>query len=48
MKKFGGMQLPGGVTMNGQQIFEEATREITETEQEIRNTYEAPPQFLVG
>lgn len=48
MKKFGGMQLPGGVTMNGQQIFEEAVKEITDTEQEIRNTYEAPPGFLVG
>ena len=48
MKKFGGMQLPGGVTMNGQQIFEEATNEIKEIEQYIENTYQAPPQFLVG
>ena len=48
MKKFGGMQLPGGVTMNGQQIFEEAINEITAAEQEIRNTYEQPPAFLVG
>ena len=48
MKKFGGMQLPGGVTMNGQQIFEEATREIESIEKDIRDTYEAPPQFLVG
>jgi hypothetical protein len=48
MKKFGGMQLPGGITMNGQQIFEEAEREIKETQEMIRNTYEAPPGFLVG
>ena len=48
MKKFGGMALPGGITMNGQQIFEEAVNEIREIEQEIRNTYEAPPTFLVG
>lgn len=48
MKKFGGMSLPGGITMNGQQIFEEAVNEIREIEQEIRNTYEAPPTFLVG
>lgn len=48
MKKFGGMQLPGGITMNGQQIFEEALKEITEAEAEIRNTYEQPPIFLVG
>lgn len=48
MKKYGGMQLPGGITMNGQQIFDEAIGEITSAEQEIRNTYEAPPAFLVG
>lgn len=48
MKKFAGMQLPGGITMNGQQIFDEATNEIAAAEQEIRNTYEAPPGFLVG
>ena len=48
MKKFGGMQLPGGIVMNGQQIHDEAVQEITELEQLIRNTYEEPPQFLVG
>lgn len=48
MKKFGGMQLPGGITMNGQQIFDEAVQEIKDLETEIRNTYEAPPQFMIG
>lgn len=48
MKKFAGMQLPGGITMNGQQIFDEAVREIAEIEQNIRDTYESPPAFLVG
>jgi hypothetical protein len=48
MKKFGGMQLPGGITMNGQQIFNEADEEIKELEKEIRDTFEEPPQFLVG
>lgn len=48
MKKFGGMQLPGGITMNGQQIFEEAVNEIAAAEKEIRDTYEQPPTFLVG
>jgi hypothetical protein len=42
------MQLPGGVTMNGQQIYEEAINDISAVEQEIRNTYEQPPPFLVG
>jgi hypothetical protein len=48
MKKFAGMQLPGGITMNGQQIYEEAVTEIKELEDLIRDTYEEPPQFLMG
>ena len=48
MKKFGGMQLPGGITMNGQAIFDEAVQEIKDLEALIRDTYEEPPQFLVG
>lgn len=48
MKKFGGMTLPGGITMNGQQIFEEAVAEIKELEEYIENTYQSPPRFLVG
>ena len=48
MKKFAGMQLPGGIQMNGQAIYEEAVTEIKEIEDLIRDTYEEPPQFLVG
>jgi len=48
LKKFSGMSLPGGVNINGQQIYDEAVQEIKELEEEIRNTYEEPPQFLVG
>lgn len=48
MKKFGGVQLIGGVTLNGQAIYEEAMNEITTIEKYIRDTYEAPPGFLVG
>lgn len=48
MKKFGGMQLPGGIIMNGQQIYNEAVEEITFLEDQVRLVYEAPPQFLVG
>ena len=48
MSKFAGMQLPGGVTMNGVQIFQDAQNEIKEIEELIRNTHEEPPQFLVG
>lgn len=48
MKKFANMQLPGGITMNGQQVYDEAVQEINEIEQLIRDTYEEPPQFLIG
>jgi len=48
MSKFAGMQLPGGITMNGVQIFQDAVAEIKELEEEIRTTYQEPPQFLMG
>ena len=48
MSKFDKMPLPGGVTMRGSEIRDEAMTEITNIEQEIRNTYESPPSLLVG
>jgi len=48
MKKFQGMQLPGGIMMNGQQIYNEADQEIKEIEQLIRDTHEEPPQMIIG
>jgi hypothetical protein len=48
MKKFGGMQLPGGITMNGQQIYEEAVAEIKELEEKIRSTFEEPISLQIG
>jgi len=48
MKKFGGIQLPGGVTLNGDQIFQEAVQEINIIEDEMQKRYELPPTFMVG
>lgn len=48
MSKFDKMALPGGVTMRGVDIYNEAVSDIASAEQEIRNTYEQPPAFLVG
>lgn len=48
MSKFAGMQLPGGVTMNGIAMYQDAMNEIKDIEELIRNTHEEPPQFLVG
>lgn len=46
--KFEGMQLPGGVTMNGRQIFEDANNEIEKLDDKIRSDYELPVDFFVG
>ena len=46
--KFEGMQLPGGVTLNGRQIFDDATNEIERLREKIRLDFEMPADFFVG
>ena len=48
MKKFGGMQLPGGIVMNGQQVYDEAVEEISSIEAEMQSKAELPVDFMVG
>lgn len=48
LKKFSGLTLPGGVTMNGQQIFDEAMTEITDLEKEMETNFGAPLQFMMN
>jgi hypothetical protein len=48
LKKFGGMQLPGGLTFNGQQIYDEATEERKELEQEMIYSYSLPVTDMIG
>ena len=48
MKKHGEIQLLGGVTVNGQQIFDEATIELKELEEALTATYEEPVSFQLG
>jgi len=48
LKKFEGVQLPGGVTLNGQKIFDEAMEEIKELRDEVKSTYELPVDFFTG
>jgi len=48
MKKFGGIQMPGGVILNGDQIYAEAVNEIAGIEDEMQNRYELPPTFMTG
>lgn len=46
--KFEGMVLPGGVQLNGRQIYEDAKSEIEVIRQRIYNEYDTPPDFFVG
>lgn len=48
LKKFEGVQLPGGVTLNGQKIFDEAMEEIATIKEEGKNTYQLPIDFFTG
>lgn len=46
--KFEGMQLPGGVVLNGRQIYDDATGEIATLRENLRLEHEFPPDFFVG
>jgi len=48
LKKYEGMQLPGGVTFNGQKIWEESMEEIRNLEQEMISSYSLPIHDMVG
>jgi len=46
--KFEGMQLPGGVSLNGRQMFDDASNEIITLRERIRTEHELPPDFYIG
>lgn len=46
--KFEGMQLPGGVILNGRQLYDDATGEIERLRETIRLEHELPADFFVG
>ena len=46
--KFAGVKLPGGVELNGRQIYEDALGEIDQLESKMANEYELPPLDLIG
>jgi hypothetical protein len=48
MKKFGGLQLPGGVTLNGEDTYKEAADEIERLEKEMETNYGAPLEFYLN
>tara|TARA_B100001093_G_scaffold57735_3_gene48861 strand:- start:24755 stop:25507 length:753 start_codon:yes stop_codon:yes gene_type:complete len=46
--KFEGMTLPGGVTLNGRQIYEDAQLDIDRLKEAIRTEHEMPADFFMG
>lgn len=47
MKKFGGIQLPGGITMEGQTIYDEGKTDKEKLEEEMLNNV-LPPMDMMG
>ena len=48
MKKFGGIQMPGGVTLNGKEIWDEAQAEIDKIEEDMHNYNSLPSEIFTG
>jgi len=48
LTKFEGLQLPGGVTFNGRQIYDDAQTEISKLEEEMINNYSLPVMDMIG
>ena len=46
--KFQGVKLPGGVELNGRQIYEDGQRELDVIREQMSNTYELPPLDFIG
>ena len=46
--KFQGVKLPGGVELNGRQIYDDAQRELDVIMEKMSNTYELPPLDMIG
>ena len=46
--KFQGVKLPGGVELNGRQIYDDGQRELDIIREQMSNTYELPPLDFIG
>jgi len=46
--KFQGVKLPGGVELNGRQIYDDAEKEIDRIRDRMSETYELPPLDMIG
>ena len=46
--KFQGVKLPGGIELNGRQLYDDAQREIEAIIEKMSSTYELPPYDMIG
>lgn len=46
--KFRGVKLPGGIELNGREIYEDAERELSDIKQRMTLEYELPPYDFIG
>ena len=46
--KFRGVKLPGGIELNGREIYEDAERELDQLKQTMMLEHELPPLDLIG
>tara|TARA_R110002012_G_scaffold317582_1_gene534346 strand:- start:914 stop:1726 length:813 start_codon:yes stop_codon:yes gene_type:complete len=48
LSKFDGVQMTGGVTLRGGQLYQEALAEVAQLEQKLQSEYELPVNFITG
>ena len=48
LSKFNGVQMLGGVTMNGETIYQQAQEEMEKLEEQIQLAYELPSEYMMG
>ena len=46
--KFQGVQLPGGIQLNGRQIYDDGVKELDEIRAKMSSDYEMPPLDMIG
>jgi hypothetical protein len=46
--KFGGVKLPGGIELNGRQIYDDGQKDLDILIEKMSSTYELPPLDMVG
>jgi hypothetical protein len=46
--KYQGVKLPGGIELNGRQIYDDAQRDLEDIKERMTLEYELPPLDMIG